>query len=189
MSVSKEHDHAALTAQAIEFNQHFPLPVRILVLISIGILLFASNLHILSNLGIDTAAVLDVRSETLPLGQSTSSPTISTQSYIHPSKLYKPIYTLAFIYFTWTGIAWILLSLWSDSYPWTANYVPAAFAVLGVLVVFLPTERLQKKERYMFLRLVLTAPRNQKVKYYSIDPSNASSLMASGHQFLSAMSF
>jgi hypothetical protein len=156
MSASKElqHDHADLLAAAAAFDERFPLPLRILCLISAGVLLFASNLHVLSAFGIDTAAVLDVRGDVLPLGQSASSPiSASGSAFVHPSKLYKPIYTLAAVYFAWTALAWLLFSLYGDAFSSASSkYMPAAFALIGVLLVFLPTERLQKRERYMFKR-------------------------------------
>lgn len=149
---SHEHDHAL---QAVSFDQSYPLPLRILSLISLGALCWATNLHILSILGIDTSAVLDVRADLLPLGLQPLSSPISTQPFIHPSKLYRPVYTLSLCYFAWTATAWLLWTFCGDAFAAeNSRYMPAAFALVGVMAVFLPAERLQKKERLMFLRCV-----------------------------------
>lgn len=56
------HNHLELP----EFSLGFPLPFRVLFLLGFAILLWATNLHILHLLGLDTSYILDFRDPDLP---------------------------------------------------------------------------------------------------------------------------
>lgn len=144
------------------FSATFPLPLRILSLISLGIAAWATNLHLLAALGIDTAQVLDVRASDhsgyapLSLGASTTSATL----HLHPSRLHPPVYKLALASLLWTLFGWLSYSAVSihlqsyDQYR-LATFVPAAFLFLAVAALVLPTNTLCRRERGMLLRFVL----------------------------------
>lgn len=166
------------------FAHFMPLPIRVSALISLGILAWASNLHILSAMGIDTSAVLDVRvthnanDAVMPSGvgggasnshthssasnhvSTNANDMLSTATHLHPSKLYPPVYSLAALYFGWTALGWAVYSAF-HSYSTTQQsadvlslevFIPAAFALLGVIFFLLPTERFHRRERQTILR-------------------------------------
>ncbi|GAA6010408.1 hypothetical protein JCM10207_005214 [Rhodosporidiobolus poonsookiae] len=110
------------TDDLFAFSLAYPLPFRILFLSSLTLVLFASNLHLLSSLGIDTAQVLDIRLHSphlLPTpstsrataGPSSSSSSSATSAapppYVHPRKLYPPLYHLAALALVWTALGWL----------------------------------------------------------------------------------
>ena len=157
------------------FSAAFPLGLRILALASLGALCWASNLHILSLLGVDTGAVLDVRVVEHSISVShhrTSSAganglslaetagTAPAQQTIHPSRFYPPIYSLALSYALWTLLGLALFHWFGAAGSSTlGRTLPAAFLVLALLGLFTPVERLRKRERFMFLRSVIACMR------------------------------
>jgi hypothetical protein len=140
------------TPTAYAFGSSYPLPFRVLALSFLTVLAFGTNLHTLAWLGIDTAEVLDVRvhAQRLP-SRGAASP------YVHPSKLYPPLYGLAAVGFAWTAAGWLVFGLITGGevehmVQWRA--VPGAFMLVVVLGVLGPWDVLYRKERYMFLRCV-----------------------------------
>ena len=138
--MSASHPHHDL---GTAFGETFPLPLRILSLIALGLLAFASNLHVLSwGGGIDVATVLDIKSA-------------DGMTYTHPSRLHPPIYQLAFYYAAWTALGCATYTYFADdTHGAVERYMPAAFVIIGVLAVFMPFDKMRKRERYMFLRCV-----------------------------------
>lgn len=59
------HNHLPLP----EFSASFPLPFRVLFLIGLAIFLWATNLHVLHLLGLDTAYILDFRDPGEPFAE------------------------------------------------------------------------------------------------------------------------
>ena len=162
-----EHDHSHDSGL---FGEHFPLPLRILCLITLGIFAWASNLHFLTSIGIDTASVLDIRAAdhppALPLSvpheassssRNAPAPPSSEGTFPHPSRLHIPIYKLACTYAAWTVLGWLVYTLVTSltSNESLAKFTPAAFSISAVLVVFMPWDRMKKRERFMFLRSAL----------------------------------
>ena len=121
---------------------------------------FATNLHLLSFLGIDTAKVLDVRAEEyrqLPHGR------VGNAQFVHPSRLYPPLYALAVIGWLWTAFGWSVFHRLAGSdaarmVEWRA--VPAIVALVALAAIFAPMNGLYRKERMMFLRSVSVSQRS-----------------------------
>ncbi|KAK9900040.1 EXS-domain-containing protein [Cystobasidium minutum MCA 4210] len=134
---------AALSSVSISLSASFPLPFRILVLVSLGALCWALNLHVLHLMGIDTAVVLDIRSASSP------------NEHIHPSTLYPPVYQLAACLAVWTGLCWILgfqVVAGGDGQSAVGKMVAAMSLFLAVALLFLPADRLKKTERMLLIR-------------------------------------
>lgn len=164
------HDHQGHGHDSGAFSELFPLPLRILCLITLGIFAWASNLHFLTILGIDVPTVLDIKpsdhghlSPPLPLSSSTSDSnsnslraSASEGYFTHPSKLHVPIYQLATMYAAWTALGWLVNTLVTSLHANEdfTKFVPALFAITAVLVIFMPWDRMKKRERFMFLRSV-----------------------------------
>lgn len=163
---------ASLPTDALSaFGLRYPLPFRILFLSSLTLLGFASNLHILSHLGIDTALVLDVRLDappsilprSVPLSSPSGAPSTSTAHppYVHPSKLYPPLYSLAVAGLGWTAAGWLFFRLLTGGDPaagerWRIE--PAALLILAAAVICWPGNVLCRRERFRFLRCVASPP-------------------------------
>lgn len=133
----------ALSPFLTSLSDYVPLPFRVLSLISLGILCWAFNLHVLHILGIDTSFLLDIRSPS------------DASEYLHPSKLYRPIYQLAAVSLTWTTLAWFIgFRLFADSDgDSSAGRLAAAFTwLVPLIVLLLPVDRFRRAERFMFLR-------------------------------------
>jgi hypothetical protein len=96
----------------------FPLPFRVLVLIGLAILLWATNLHILHLLGINAPKVLDFR-ETDPVEVETELPLDGDEFQQrtigevegHGEKGYMVIYKLALLYSLFVGFGWVVFRL------------------------------------------------------------------------------
>ena len=141
-----------LSSVSSTFSSHFPLPFRILVLVSGGILCWALNLHVLHLLGIDTGLILDIRNTS-----STASDGIghASSSHVHPSKLYRGVYQLAGFYAVWTAVCWIFgfqILAGGDGNAFTSRVVSGFSIAMAVAFLLLPVDKLKKQERGMFLR-------------------------------------
>lgn len=143
------------TIASLSFSLLYPLPFRILALTFLTILGFGTNLHILSSLGIDTSAVLDIR---LDHPSSTLSP--GTNQLVHPTKLYKPLYKLASAGLGVTFVGWLgYRSLTSglgvgEKRDWV--WFPALVALGLVGIGFVPVNVACRRQRFMFLRYFYT---------------------------------
>ena len=163
------------------FHTSFPLPYRVLLLIGaclftyftcscclqrklpgLGIFYWASNLHVLHLLGIDTVWVLDIRRDkTTSSSPPTPLPTARTPDLPHDISsleailLYKSIYKLFLAYGLWMGLGWACFHLITeglsdnvDSY----KLLPA-FTVIGLVFgLVCPFNILMKRERFRFLQ-------------------------------------
>ncbi|BGP36978.1 protein-ER retention protein [Rhodotorula kratochvilovae] len=142
-----------------EFGLAYPLPLRIVALSAFTALGFASNLHILSALGIDTAQVLDVRLDShapshLPSSRGAPPPG-APPPYVHPSKLYPPLYTLGTLALAWTALGWLLHSKLThgDIHAVVAwRGLPVFVAAVVCIALCWPGNALCRTERFRFLR-------------------------------------
>lgn len=134
---------AGLSSVSKSLSASFPLPFRILVLVSLGALCWALDLHVLHLMGIDTAVVLDIRSPA------------NASEHIHPSTLYPPVYQLAACLAVWTGLCWILgfqVVAGGDGESAVGKTIAAMSLFLAAALLFLPAERLKKSERMLLIR-------------------------------------
>ncbi|KAF8608987.1 EXS-domain-containing protein [Ceratobasidium sp. AG-I] len=163
------------------FHTSFPLPYRVLLLIGLGIFYWASNLHVLHLLGIDTVWVLDIRRDKAPSSSPpTPLPTARTPDLPHDISsleavlLYKSIYKLFLAYGLWMGSGWACFHLITeglsdnvDSY----KLLPA-FTVVGLVFgLVCPFNILMKRERFRFLHAVwrcLASPSTDPVHFSDI---------------------
>ena len=149
------------------FSVSFPLALRILCLTTLGVAGWATNLHVLCLLGIDTGSLLDVRvSETnaAPASSTSSPPSLPHLVHIHPSRLYPPIYAAAGSLVLWTALGVGVYSAFGrDVDSWNHRFIPIIFLLSALLALIAPWDRLKKRERYMFLRCV-RAPRGMPLR-------------------------
>lgn len=148
---------------ARDFGSSYPLPFRVLFLSSATLLGFATNLHLLAYLGIDTSLVLDIRLDdwrgTSTATTTTTAPNVANSRqpspFVHPSRLYPPLYTLAGLAMVWIALGWLAFMKVTGGDPqimvqWRALPIVTAGAV-GLAAV-IPLNVLYKRERMMFLR-------------------------------------
>jgi hypothetical protein len=148
------------SASDLAFAATFPLPYRSLFLIGAGILGWATNLHFLSVLGVDTGYALEIRSGSAHNGLHSPLPSTSRNSrylnsFAHPGTLYRPIYQVFAFYAMWTFLSWFLFHLWTGARPDAVDeykHMPTATALLVLAVLFFPFNILYKAERTVFLR-------------------------------------
>jgi len=145
------------SASDLAFSAAFPLPYRSLFLIGAGLLGWATNLHFLSLLGVDTGYALEIRRQ-----RALHSPLPSTfrnsshfHLFAHPGSLYRPIYRIFAYYAMWTVSSWFLFLLWTGAKPGVIDgykIMPTVTALLVLAVLFCPFNILYKTERTTFLR-------------------------------------
>ncbi|GAA5880690.1 hypothetical protein JCM3774_002796 [Rhodotorula dairenensis] len=130
-------------AHLSEFGLRYPLPFRILLLSAVTLLAFATNVHLLSALGIDTARVLDVRLDS------------HAHAFVHPTTLYPPLYALAAAVAAYTALGWLVFRAAAGGHADAAIHwrvLPAACLVAAALAVAWPGNALCRRDRYRFLR-------------------------------------
>ena len=97
----------ALGHPVSSFSVKFPLPYRVLFLLGLGGVCWASNLHILDLAGIDTATALQSRPD--------SSVNVSRPRHPYSNQSYTPshasVYKIMSLYFGLIGLSWVLFSL------------------------------------------------------------------------------
>jgi hypothetical protein len=156
------------TEPLVDTNSHFsvvfPLPYRCLVLVGIGILGWATNLHGLYFLGIDTGHALDIRrqetSTSTALGSLRTSTGLHSSrsiSYAHPSTLYGPIYRLFLIYASFTAASWLFFRITTAGLASTtdsAKYIPSVTFIIIIATLLSPWLFPHRQERFTFLRQV-----------------------------------
>ncbi|CUA66678.1 Protein ERD1 [Kluyveromyces lactis NRRL Y-1140] [Rhizoctonia solani] len=163
------------------FHSSFPLPYRVFLLVGLGILFWATNLHVLHLLGIDTIWVLDLRRDKV---QSSSPPTpLPTTRAPHlpydifsldAINLYKSVYKLFLIYAAWIGVGWLYFRLITAGDPEAMDMYKILPAITGIgLVVGLvcPLDILMRRERIRFLRSLwrcLSSPSSDPVYFSDI---------------------
>ena len=138
------------------FGQSWPIPFRVLWLSFMTLVGFATNLHLLAFLGIDTSLVLDIRLDS-GVGAPVSHLPRAAAPFVHPSRLYPPLYSLAALGLAWTAIGWSVFMKLTGGDPiemvrWRG--VPAFVALMVGAVSIAPVNIMYRKQRFMFLRSV-----------------------------------
>lgn len=157
-------------AQADTLNVAFPLPYRVLVLVGLGLLGWATNLHGLHKLGIDAVAAMDLRTEgfapRLPLSnlrrasliaEGRTSGHVRSASYLATPHVFRAIYQVFFGYSALCFVSWVLYRIASqgnaaraDAYGW----IPACTAGIMVLLLVVPHNRFFPEERRKFRQAI-----------------------------------
>ncbi|KAF7428214.1 hypothetical protein PC9H_007435 [Pleurotus ostreatus] len=132
----------------------FPLPFRVLLLVGVGILGWATNVHGLDLLKVDIVGTMELR--THDTSQPISLP-LRANGHQHPPRarfIYSSTYKLFGIYCAWGLASWLLYcsATWNDpSLVDAFGYIPAISALCIILVLISPFEICQKFERDKFL--------------------------------------
>jgi EXS family len=146
--------------QLSPFSVAFPLPYRVLFLIGVGGLCWATNLHSLEALGIDTLHVLQIRGDkpSLPsslYGRQYLPHNISSLSYAH--SLHPPIYRLLFVYFAWIAAGWLGFAYFTggsvvdlDTY----KLIPIITWLGVIAATMVPVSTVLQAQRSLFYRSV-----------------------------------
>lgn len=133
----------------------FPLPFRVLLLVGVGILGWATNVHGLDLLKVDIVGTMELR--THDTSQPISLP-LRANGHQHPPRarfIYSSTYKLFGIYCAWGLASWLLYcsATWNDpSLVDAFGYIPAISALCIILVLISPFEICQKFERDKFLQ-------------------------------------
>jgi hypothetical protein len=138
--------------RVIPFDAFFPLPFRVLFLVGLGILGWATNLHGLDLLGVDAVTAMDLG---MPEG-ATQLPFTAQRFALHhrTSTFYVPIYRLFVAYSTWCFGAWLLFVYFIRGNVMLVDafgYIPAVCALFVVIVLVSQVDAFQRLERDMFL--------------------------------------
>lgn len=165
---------------AWDFSSSYPLPFRVLFLSFSTLLGFATNLHILAYLGIDTSLVLDIRLDDYRSASASIGPSGSgggggggsgggggrnTAPFVHPSRLYPPLYALSALGFVWVCLGWLVFMKITGGDPeqmvlWRG--VPMFTAIVVGAAAVAPLNVLYRKERMMFLRYAPARPASNR---------------------------
>nr|GAT60534.1 protein-er retention protein [Mycena chlorophos] len=135
----------------------FPLPFRVLVLVGLGIVGWATNLHGLDLLGVDAVSALDLRVEANLNSHLPAHLTSGPKHPSHPSVIYNAVYRIFFAYAGWCFSCWMVFRYltWGDMALVDAfGYIPAIAALVVLLVLVSPIDVFYKRERDKFLHSV-----------------------------------
>jgi len=124
------------------FSTALPLPFRVLLLGGFGLLAWATNLHFLYLLGIDTSFALDFRIQ-------------DKTSYAHPGSVYAPIYRLFVAYSAWAFTGWVFFRAVTTGVGGADNIddwksIPVLLFAGVIVALFLPFNVLSLRERVAF---------------------------------------
>lgn len=134
--------------QNIRSAPAFPLPFRVLFLLSSGVLAWATNLHGLHLHGVDGPSVLQSNRSSLPIIRSSASKPVASP----PS--HRPVYRLFFYCAAWCLFIWFVYrysTIHHVEYVDVFKYLPAVGALGLVIGLVCPFEVLELYEREKFL--------------------------------------
>lgn len=131
----------------------FPLPFRVLFLVALGVLGWATNLHGLQLLGIDGPGALELQatSSQLPLRSPSSGGRFPARAF------YQPLYRIFIGYTGWCIVAWLAFRVATRSDTVLVDifrYVPGVCILGTVTVLVCPYDIFHKRERDWFLLCV-----------------------------------
>ena len=137
------------SVQEIQSAATFPLPFRVLFLLSSGVLAWATNLHGLHLHAIDGPSVLR-------LDPTTRSP--SLKHAVQPPLSHRPVYRLFFHCTAWSLSIWFIYrysTLHHVEHVDVFKYLPAVGALGLVIGLVCPFDVLELHEREKFLSCVI----------------------------------
>ncbi len=133
-------------------NLSFPLPYRVLFLIGLGILAWATNLHGLNSCGVDVAGAMTFRVETNFSNPPTYHPGFNPLKIV---SLYQAAYRLFLSYTSICIFSWVLFRVMTHGDPSLTDkygYVPVITAIAIVFLLLCPYDILVRSEREKFTR-------------------------------------
>lgn len=136
----------------IQYHLSFPLPYRVLLLIGLGILGWATNLHGLDNLRMDTVATMDLRtdSQNFNLAIPHHSPTFNHSKAV---ALYRSVYRIFLSYASVCFVSWTLYRLVTQDDPLRVDaygYIPVVTTIAILLILICPYNIMFLSEREKF---------------------------------------
>lgn len=140
-------------------NVVFPLPYRIFLLLGLGILGWASNLHVLDALDVDTVQALDLRTEDNPPVRLP----VTQREHANGSRahtLIRTTYKVFLAYSVFCTASWIIYRLKTKGDPLLVDsygHIPVITSCLLVLAVICPFDLFYKSERDKFIQYVIIA--------------------------------
>ncbi|KAI0663548.1 EXS-domain-containing protein [Cubamyces menziesii] len=144
------------------FSAAFPLPFRVLCLVGLGILGWATNLHGLSLWRVDAAGTLEL-SVTTPDGYRLTSPLPTDRrqgSWKHGqyvAGVHRPVYRVFVAYAAWTVLCWLVYRYATHgdvSLVDSFKFIPAIATLCVLTALICPFNVLYKRERDRFLHAV-----------------------------------
>ena len=148
------------------FSAAFPLPFRVLCLVGLGILGWATNLHGLSIWRVDAAGTLEL-SVTTPDGYRLTSPLPTDRrqgSWKHGQYVvgvHRPVYRVFVAYAAWTVLCWLVYRYATHgdvSLVDSFKFIPAIATLCVLTALICPFNVLYKHERDRFLQYVSRSP-------------------------------
>lgn len=146
---------------AADLNQSiaFPLPYRIFFLFGIGILGWATNLHVLEFFEVDSVAALDLRTEEnfptrLPLSQREHALGLRTSA----NAVIRATYAVFLGYAVLCSGSWMMYRLGTKGDPSLVDaygHIPAITGLFLILIVWCPYDAFFKTERDKFVQYVI----------------------------------
>ncbi len=140
----------------INWAVSFPLPFRVMVLVGLGILGWATNLHGLKIFGVDAVSTMELRVDP---SQQPISLRIAGVHLSTPSSTYGPVYRLALAYFSWCFTSWALfryLTYGNVVLTDVFAYIPGVSTLIILFVLVCPFNIFHKRERDKFLLYVFS---------------------------------
>lgn len=131
-------------------NLTFPLPYRVLSLLGLGILAWATNLHGLHLLGIDAAGVLELGAD----GHSPRSRVEGHTRYRPPSIYYLAAYRIFFGYAAFCFTSWTVFRVCTKGNGLLLDafgYIPLVTGLVVLVILVCPVKIFYKLERDRFL--------------------------------------
>ncbi|KAK0195433.1 EXS family-domain-containing protein [Armillaria mellea] len=129
----------------------FPLPFRVMVLVGLGILGWATNLHGLKIFSVDAVSTMELRVDP---SQQPISLRIAGVHLSTPSSTYGPVYRIALAYFSWCFTSWALfhyLTYGNAVLTDVFAYIPGVSTLIIMFVLVCPFNIFHKRERDKFL--------------------------------------
>ncbi|KAL4248172.1 hypothetical protein ABKN59_007902 [Abortiporus biennis] len=143
------------------FSVRYPLPFRVLALVGIGILSWATNLQGLNILGINAVAALDLNSHHPRSLYTARSPLPTNRAgwkvVSDPHTIYMPVYRLFVQYSIVVGVSWLLFRHATKGEIELVDvfkFIPAVTALLLFMVLVSPFKVFQKGQRDAFLNAI-----------------------------------
>jgi hypothetical protein len=134
-------------------NLLFPLPYRVFGLLGLGILAWATNLHGLDKLGVDTVSALDLRTEGVHLRGPLISHRPAGYSQVVAANLYTSAYRVFIGYTVIWFLSWTTYRLATDGDAMLVDaygYIPGVTALLILALLICPYNIFWKFERSKF---------------------------------------